>query len=1054
MICSIERTGSYVLSDALGRIGIAGRPQEFFHPVYLAKLSKEANNEEAYSTYFKQIMVAGATSNAVFGAKAHWSHMCDLLHRLQNLPDYRDIPTPDLLQSIFPNLRYIQITRRDKLRQAISFLKARQTDIWWEMDAWVRQNRRAPAQPPTFDTIALDRIIHQIEAHEAAWKEYFKECGVQPFEVVYEDLVCSHEQYEQIIRRVLHYLEIPIPDGLTIPEPRYKKQADETSEEWVKQYLQLRQAQQVQSQPKAWPDVIGQSQPGVQSILRPQHDFLDQRVGGLSSSSVAPPKVAHANATQKVTEQQSSRAVSIPPVARPLRPLNIVTYATRPLGGAPMRLARCIDTCTPHTARCVWPHHASNYSTDYRDTPAMAEAQLAAAEVVIVFDGQVAPQHRDLLSYKELITFAYSDFSGNDTQSEKRGEYESASPTGLDLSWVSQGLPGAVLDQIATHPHFQSTMQDREHEVTNRADAVDRTKTTVWTVVPDPLPLWEEAYSPAPKADVLTVCYISPSLFSVLDGPGTRRTGISASASTHLFEQSHDRIILQALERLSRQYPLRVVVFGLAASGMRHGNSAIAPTPMSLAPASPSERRALRRQAHIIIEDCASGNYNHASLAGLSTGSVVVNGVGQQPQVVEQFRTCAYGCPTGDCSQDEGLMGDEKGLVDMVNPFVYADVASLESVLANLIRRGASSLEEEGRENRYWMEKHWDFASQWERFWEPLIKRVVPPPVPGGKIVLSNSAPSNLTTSSQVLKAPSKSTTTISVVVISHNEGEYLHRTIKSLQSGLSNDGEIIVVDDCSTDSSIEGLDHIKGRITVLHPSNRLGVAAARNFGARHARGDIIVFSDAHVSVPGNWVAPLADALTRQEVGAVAPAISVMGRSGVKGYGGFVRAEELTWHWLGWQGRNPHPVPLLCGCFLAIRRDVLEATGGFDSGMIIYGVEDSEFSLRLWLLGYECLMVPTVEVAHRFRPIDTSLPDYQRDWLPLIHNELRLAAIHYGDDRIRRLVERKVKNNAFPMAFARVAASDAWQRRSEMQAIRRYDDDWFFRKFDTAGKPR
>jgi len=122
--------------------------------------------------------------------------------------------------------------------------------------------------------------------------------------------------------------------------------------------------------------------------------------------------------------------------------------------------------------------------------------------------------------------------------------------------------------------------------------------------------------------------------------------------------------------------------------------------------------------------------------------------------------------------------------------------------------------------------------------------------------------------------------------------------------------------------------------------------------------------------------------------------------------------------------------------------------------MITYGLEDIEFSLRLWLLGYECLVVPTVEVAHQFRLRDTSLPDYQSHWLPVIHNMLRLAFIHFSEDRIRLLVERKVKNHAFPLALARVAASDAWQRRSEMQAIRRYDDDWFFHKFDTPDKPR
>jgi LPS sulfotransferase NodH/GT2 family glycosyltransferase len=1117
IICAIERTGSYLLSDALGRTGISGRPQEFFHPGNLAKLSKGAD-ERRYSAYFRQIMVAGTTSNAVFGAKIHWSHMYDLLLQLRKLPDYHDIPTRNLLSSVFPNLRYIQITRQDKLRQAVSFFKARQTRIWWRWDTSPMQhNSNTFAQTLTFDALALDDIIQQIGAHEAAWKEYFKECGVQPFEVVYEEMVHSHEQYEQIIRQALHYLAIPIPTGLMIPEPRYRKQADETSEEWVRQYLLLKQAQQTQLQPKILPDVVGQHQAGVQSILRPEYDSLDERPGDLSPGPTAPLKVAYPDTTHKVYKQQSTPAIFLSPTAITPRPLNIVTYATRTLGGAPLRLARCIDTYTPHTARCVWPHRASDYSTDYRNTSAMAEAQLFTADVVIVFDGKIAPQHSDQLSHKELITFAYSRFGCIDVQSEREGEDGCRDSTGLDYSWVQKGLPGAVLGQIAANPYFQSAVQDREHAVTNRSDTVDRTEETVWTVVPDPLPLWEEAYKPAPKADVLTLCYISPSLFSMLSTSNTNQVGVSASASTNLFEPRFEKKILRVLERLMEQYPLRVVVFDPADLGMGPGKSAIAPTQMIFTPSSPFERQALRRQAHIILEDCVSGNYHHASLAGLSTGSVVVNGLGQQPQALELFRTCAYGCSTDDSNQDEGFVRDESGFVDIDIPFVYADMASLERVLSDLIRRGTSSLEEEGMKNRHWVEKHWNFTSQWERFWEPLIKRVVPLPVPNIKIVSSDSFLPILTTNSQVedgssrsvsnvlisikptvftatgparqreveeqrvregkqglkqetplvalptelvsdsrlstKKIPSKSTT-ISVVIISHNEGEYLQHTIESLQSGLSGDSEIIVVDDWSTDGSTKGLDHFERDVNVLRPDHRLGVAAARNFGAKYTKGDIIVFSDAHVVMQSNWVAPLADALTRPEVGAVAPAISVMGRSSVKGYGGYVRAEELSWHWLRWQGRVPHPVPLLCGCFLAIRRDVLEATGGFDSGMITYGLEDIEFSLRLWLLGYECLVVPTVEVEHRFRPRDKSVPDYQRDWLPVIHNMLRLAVIHFGNDRIMRLVEQKVKNHAFPLAFARVVASDAWQRRSELQAIRSFDDDWFFRKFDHAGKPQ
>ena len=169
------------------------------------------------------------TANAVFGASILWSQLMNL-H--QFLPDR---PLWELLPGLFPNLRYIHMTRQDTLRQAVSFLKARQTNVWWNMDD------SAPwRSTPHFDVMVLDALMQQIEAEEVAWKDYFKHVGVQPIEVVYEDLVHSPAQYEQIIRRVLHSLEIPVPAALVLPEPRYKKQADETSEAWVERYLQLK----------------------------------------------------------------------------------------------------------------------------------------------------------------------------------------------------------------------------------------------------------------------------------------------------------------------------------------------------------------------------------------------------------------------------------------------------------------------------------------------------------------------------------------------------------------------------------------------------------------------------------------------------------------------------------------------------------------------------------------------------------------------------------------------------------------------------------------------
>ncbi|HTS71733.1 MAG TPA: glycosyltransferase [Terriglobia bacterium] len=285
----------------------------------------------------------------------------------------------------------------------------------------------------------------------------------------------------------------------------------------------------------------------------------------------------------------------------------------------------------------------------------------------------------------------------------------------------------------------------------------------------------------------------------------------------------------------------------------------------------------------------------------------------------------------------------------------------------------------------------------------------------------------------------------VSVVIISHNEGEHLRRTVDSLSPTLPVRSEIIIVDDGSTDQSTDFLRAGYDHVTLLRPAERLGVARARNFGGEHARGQFLVFSDAHVAVPRDWLAPLVAQLQRPEVGAVAPATSVMRPTPVEstGYGQKWRDASLGVEWLGRQSPEPHPVPLLCGCFLAMRRDVFAATGGFDSGMIVWGSEDAELSLRLWTLGYQCWVVPGVDVEHYFRP---RYP-YEVTWEPVLHNKLRLANVHFGVERRNRVVERLKQYKEFRAANERLAAGDVATRASTLRGLRRYDDDWFFHKF-------
>lgn len=281
----------------------------------------------------------------------------------------------------------------------------------------------------------------------------------------------------------------------------------------------------------------------------------------------------------------------------------------------------------------------------------------------------------------------------------------------------------------------------------------------------------------------------------------------------------------------------------------------------------------------------------------------------------------------------------------------------------------------------------------------------------------------------------------ISVVVPALNEGVLLARTVENLRATLPANGDIVVVDDGSTDGSADALreDHVLRIIRCT----RLGAATARNVGARQATGEIVVFADAHIEAPPLWWQPLADALRDASVGAAAPVVSVMGSELSKGYGMRWKGPDLGIEWLPLESSGPHSIGLAPGCLLAMRREVFNATGGFDDGMILWGMEDSELSLRLWLLGYELKLVPSVEIAHAFR----EKHPYSIPWACVIHNMLRVAFCHFKTERIRQVVQALKGYRDFSDALALLATSDVQARRQFLNLHRRRDDDWFFQRF-------
>jgi glycosyltransferase involved in cell wall biosynthesis len=283
----------------------------------------------------------------------------------------------------------------------------------------------------------------------------------------------------------------------------------------------------------------------------------------------------------------------------------------------------------------------------------------------------------------------------------------------------------------------------------------------------------------------------------------------------------------------------------------------------------------------------------------------------------------------------------------------------------------------------------------------------------------------------------------ISLVIISRNEGSELEATVANLMQTVSaGQREIIVVDDGSTDGSTEFLERLP-EIRVLR-SEGIGVARARNFGAIHATGEVIVFCDAHIRAPENWCVPFLDALDDPRVGACAPGIYSTQEPDRRGYGLYIDGPDLHTSWHAKRPDKPTEVAVLPGCFLAMRREVFEATGGFDPGMRQLGGNDNEVSFRFWTFGYKLLILPQAEVGHLFRTV----APYETTWASVVHNRLRMAMVHFDASRIERVVEALVEYERFPAGLAMMAGGDHAERRIAVAQQRKFDDVCYFKAFD------
>lgn len=270
--------------------------------------------------------------------------------------------------------------------------------------------------------------------------------------------------------------------------------------------------------------------------------------------------------------------------------------------------------------------------------------------------------------------------------------------------------------------------------------------------------------------------------------------------------------------------------------------------------------------------------------------------------------------------------------------------------------------------------------------------------------------------------------TFVSTIIPAYNAADFLGETIESALSQLHQQQEVIVVDDGSTDATCEIAESFGNRVKLIRQKNG-GPAAARNRGAREARGEWLAFLDADdLWMPDKLSVQLDRArktrehlvyTNRENIGACHH-VSRYQSDGVELAEGDVYEKLLQGNFITLSS-------------VILRKDVFESERGFNEDLSLKAVEDWELWLRI-AARHSVALCPDPLVQYRFHEtgISRSLSTMETN----LFNALRLA---FASERGRQLSEatrRKARASAWGVLGWSAASN------SPRSAFRYYTRSW------------
>jgi GT2 family glycosyltransferase len=210
----------------------------------------------------------------------------------------------------------------------------------------------------------------------------------------------------------------------------------------------------------------------------------------------------------------------------------------------------------------------------------------------------------------------------------------------------------------------------------------------------------------------------------------------------------------------------------------------------------------------------------------------------------------------------------------------------------------------------------------------------------------------------------------VSIIIVNWNGMNNLPRCLEALRCQTFTNYEIQVIDNGSSDKSVDGLEQRWPDIKVTRLKNNIGFAAANNLGARVARGQWLALLNTDAFPEPDWLERLLQAAdTHPEFSFFASRqLQANTPDLLDGAGDAYHISGLAWRrYSGYPayqfGLEPEEVFSPCAAAALYSRQVFLQAEGFDEDFFSYH-EDVDLGFRMRLQGFRCLYVPDAVVRH------------------------------------------------------------------------------------------